>query len=70
MWLFIDVKLLHLLLLELRAYVCIPQGEGSRTASVMFVCVFSVVLLSVMFIIISVLEVGNGTDAMSYFNRG
>ena len=62
------MKLLHLYLLEFRACVRVLPG-GSHTVSIMFVCGVSVVLLSVVFIIFSVLEVGDGRDAMFYFSR-
>ena len=50
--------------------MCTHPARGMCTASVMFVGGLSVVLLSVVFIIFSVLEVGDGTDSMSYFKRG
>ena len=50
-------------------YTCLTGGSG--TVSVMFLCCVSVVLLSVVFIIFSVLEVGDGTDVIScFYNRG
>ena len=48
-------------------YTCLTGGSG--TVSVMFLCCVSVVLLSVVFIIFSVLEVDDGRDTMSYFSR-